>query len=296
MSAPTAERDSGRVAILEKIAAYEAAGIFDKDVEDDPPTVPLDYQKVDFLGKRLFTRMATRLANRVATAYYERFIRRGDFLLGEVRGLENFRAVTGGAVLTANHFSPLDNYAVWRSVRADFGRRRLYKVIREGNYTSFPGLYGYFFRHCNTLPLGSNLAVLRELMVAVDQLLKRGEKILIYPEQGMWWNYRKPRPLKDGAFRFAARSSAPVVPFFITMEDTETYGADGFPLQAYTVHILEPIYPDASKNVKQNALEMKQKNYLAWKKVYEETYGIPLTYTTVTENKCFTQQPSQQQM
>ena len=33
-----------------------------------------------------------------------------------------------------------------------------------------------------------------------------GEKVLVYPEQSMWWNYRKPRPLKSGAFKFAISS------------------------------------------------------------------------------------------
>jgi hypothetical protein len=28
-----------------------------------------------------------------------------------------------------------------------------------------------------------------------------------------------------------------------------------------------------------NVQEMKNKNYEVWKKVYEEAYGIPLTYT-----------------
>jgi len=72
-----------------------------------------------------------------------------------------------------------------------------------------------------------------------------------------------------------------VVPMFITMEDTEVIGGDGFPIQAYTVHILPAIYPDENKSVKENSLEMMEKNYAVWKDVYEHTYGIPLTYTTV---------------
>ena len=115
---------------------------------------------------------------------------------------------------------------------------------------------------------------------AVDVLLRRGEKILIYPEQGMWWNYRKPRPLTNGAFKFAVESNAPVLPFFITMKDSDIIGGDGFPIQEYTVHIFEPIYPDPEKSNKKNVEEMKAKNFEVWKKCYEETYGIPLEYTT----------------
>ena len=48
-------------------------------------------------------------------------------------------------------------------------------------------------------------------------------KILIYPEQSMWYNYRKPKPLKVGAFSFAVKNNVPVLPIFITCEDTENF-------------------------------------------------------------------------
>ena len=117
-------------------------------------------------------------------------------------------------------------------------------------------------------------------MVAVKTLLARGEKILVYAEQGMWWNYRKPRPLTAGAFKFAAESKVPVLPIFITMEDSDLIDGDGFPVQKYTVNILPAIYPDSSKSTKENIEEMKNKNYEEWKKVYEDFYKIPLTYNT----------------
>ena len=41
----------------------------------------------------------------------------------------------------------------------------------------------------------------------------------------------------------------------------------------------EPIYPDPEKKRAVNAREMMDKNYEAWKKVYEDTYKIPLTYS-----------------
>ena len=273
------ERSQDRLDILKKIEEYEKNGWFDRDVEDDPPTKPLDYTKVDYSGKKLSTRIKSEIANRVAKNYFDGQIKKNRLIIKEVRGLDNYLSVTGGAVITCNHFNPYDNYAVFKAIEKPLGRKRLYKVIREGNYTSFPGLYGYFFRHCNTLPLCSSAKGLAALFSAADELLKRGDKILIYPEQGMWWNYRKPRPMKDGAFRIAARSGAPVIPFFITMEDSEfTDESNGFPVQAYTVNILSAIYPDKEKPARLAAREMADKNYCAWKEVYEDFYGVPLTY------------------
>lgn len=269
---------AARLTVLEKIALYEKNGLFDRDVEEDPPTVPLAPGQVDFTGKKRSTRMATRIANHVAHAYFERLIRRGRLVIRSVEGAEHLREISGGAVLTCNHFHPYDNYAVFKAVEEYLPKKELYKVIREGNYTNFPGLYGYFFRHCNTLPLSADLHVLGELSAAVDTLLQRGEKILVYPEQGMWWNYRKPRPCKEGAFRFAAKSMKPVVPIFITMEDRDCQDEAGFPLQAYHVHILPPLIPSPSLSVRENCAMMRQKNEQMWKETYEAFYGLPLSY------------------
>ncbi len=274
-----AERSPDRLRIVERIAEYEREGKFDVDVEDDPPTRPLRPGEADFTGKKLSSKKKTFFANRSAYRYFEGLIKRGDLVIKEVRGEENcLFAKESGAVVTCNHFNPFDNYAVYRALLPCLGKRPLYKVIREGNYTSFPGLYGYFFKNCNTLPIPSDYRLLAEMAAAADELLKRGEKILIYPEQAMWWNYRKPRPLKGGAFTFAAKASVPVLPVFITMTDSDRTGADGFPVQEYTVNILPPIFPDPRLTARENAAAMKEKNFAAWKEVYEDFYGLPLSY------------------
>ena len=270
-----------RLEILRKIEEYEENGWFDRDVEDDPPTTPLDHTKVDYTGKRFSTRVASEIANIFGRNHFEGMLKRGDVILREIRGAENFDAVKDcGALVTCNHFNAFDNYAAYKALEPMLGKKRLYKIIREGNYTSFGGFYGYLFRHCNTLPLCSSISGMKALMNAISVLFERGEKILIYPEQGMWYNYRKPRPLKEGAFRFAARDNVPVLPLFITLEDTERLDGDGLPIQAYTVHILPPIFPDKQKSVRENTALMCRKNYEMWVDVYESFYGKKLEYTT----------------
>lgn len=278
------EKAQDRLEVLARIETYEKNGWFDRDVENDPPSRSLRPGEVDYTGEKLSTRIATKQANIAARKFIEDRIKDGTLVIKDVIGIENYLAVKdGGAVITCNHFNAFDNFAVYKAIEDYLPDRIMYKVIREGNYTSFPGLYGYFFRHCNTLPLSANMSVLRELMAAVKTLLDRGEKILIYPEQGMWWNYRKPRPLKLGGFQLACRSKAPVVPFFITTEETDRLGEDGFPILAYTVHILPAIHYDETMTARENAHRMCEENYAAWKQVYETVYGIPLTYTTEGE-------------
>ncbi len=268
-----------RLKVLEKIREFEEKGLFDKDVEDDPAAPQLMPKKVDYLCKKLSSRIMNKIANYAAVRFYEGLIKQGDFVIKEIRGIENFRAVKGGAVITCNHFSVLDNYAVWRAIRLEIPKGKLlYKVIKEGNYTANHGLFGLLFRHCNTLPLSSNMHTMKKFFSAVDTLLKRGEKILIYPEQAMWWNYRKPRPMKSGAFKLAVKSNVPVIPVFITMEDTSRLDADGYPVQAFTIHFAKAIYPNSKLSERENAEMIMDKNYTVWKEIYERVYNIPLIY------------------
>ena len=122
-------------------------------------------------------------------------------------------------------------------------------IVSAGAKPAFKGLYGYFFRHCNTLPLSSNYNTMKNFNHAMDTILKRGDIVLIYPEQAMWWNYRKPRPLKAGAFRYASKINVPIVPCFITMSDSTNYDKDGFKIQEYTVNFLKPIFPDTATKI-----------------------------------------------
>lgn len=192
-----------------------------------------------------------------------------------------------GAVITCNHFNPFDSFSIERVFRlsGQAKTKKLYKVIREGNYTNFPGLYGFFFRNCDTLPLSSNKRTMIEFMKAVDIILQRGDFILIYPEQSLWWNYKKPKPLKNGAFKFATRNNVPVIPIFITMQDSNIIGEDGFFVQEYIINIEKPIYSNEKLSERENTTIMRDKNYEIWKNIYEDFYKVPLQYTTINEEK-----------
>ena len=272
------ERSEHKLELLRRIEELEKKELWHLDVEDDPETFPLMPEDIDYLNKKLSNKIKTLAANFFGTRLFEKMIADRQLIIKEVRGIENFTAVKSGKIVTCNHFSITDNYAVWRSLRKHMGGKMLYKVIREGNYTNPPPPFGLFMRHCNTLPLSSKMATMKKFMQAFSALLARGETILIYPEQGMWWNYRKPRPMQDGAFSLAVRNKAPIVPIFITMEDSDVIDGDGFPVQEYTLHILPAVYPDETLPFAAAKEKMKNENYKAWVKTYESVYQKPLVY------------------
>ncbi len=284
------EKSVDRLKILEKIEILEKEGKFDIDAEEDPPTIELTPDNVDYLKEKRYSRIKNKVANKVGEKFLNDILKDNKLIIKDIKGMENMQAVQTGAIITCNHFNPFDSFSIEEVFRnsGQSKNKKLYKVIREGNYTNFPGLYGFLFRNADTLPLSSNKRTMIEFLKAVDIILNRGDFILMYPEQSLWWNYKKPKPLKNGAFKLAARNDVPVIPIFITMEDSDIIGKDGFPVQQYIINIEKPIYPDENLSERENTITMKEINYQIWKEIYEDFYKVPLEYTCnqekITEN------------
>ena len=277
------KRAPDRVEIVHRIEQYELEGRFDEDVEDDPPGRMLMPDEIEYIRRGAADRLKTKVAFTMARKFVNDLIRDKKLIIKEMRGIENFKDLTSGAVITCNHFNAFDSFAMQFTYDASEQKgREFWRVIREGNYTSFPGFYGTLMRNCNTLPLSSNFETMRKFYAAIDELLTGGHFVLFYPEQSMWWNYRKPKPLKRGAFSFAAKNGVPVLPCFITMKDSDIVGEDGFFIQEYTVHVSPPIYPDTSLPRRAQSDDMMRRNSEIWKEIYETEYHMPLTYTTGT--------------
>ena len=270
-----------RQEILDRIKKYELEGDFDHDVENDPPSRPLQPKEIDYLRKKWRNKIARFFVTRAADKGIKGLIDAKQIIIKDVVGKENLQDIKGSAFITSNHFHPFENMAIYKVFKDYAPKKDFYRVIREGNYTAPPKGFDKFFKYCNTLPLSSNPSTMKKFLSAIETLTKKNNYILIYPEQYMWWNYKKPRPFKDGAFRFACKNNVPIIPCFITMEDSkENFDGDGLPVQEYTVHIMKPIYKDESVPFKQAVQKMKEENFNMCKEVYENTYGIPLTYTT----------------
>ncbi len=276
-----AKRDAGRLAVMERIDTLIREGRFDVDAEEDPPARQIQPGEVDYLCKKPINKLLFQISYGRARRFLDGLLEREELIIKDILGLKNFQNLTTGAVITCNHFNAFDSFAIQMAYEASGQKARkkdFFRVIREGNYTSFPGFYGFLMRHHHTLPLSSNHKTMKEFLRATDTLLKEGHFVLVYPEQSMWWNYRKPKPLKEGAFHFAAKSRVPVLPCFITMRDSQKIGADGFPVQEYTIHISPPIYPSDDLKTGENTARMMDENARVWREIYEREYGMELKY------------------
>lgn len=269
---------SEKLTTVERMESYEKLRLFDRDVEDDPEAYELLPNQIDYLQKKLKTKILTRLTLRAGGKFFKNMQKNGTLIIKDIVGRENLVDVKQGAIVTCNHINITDNYIILQALMPSLKRGRYKKVIKEGNYTNPPKSFEMFMKYGDTMPLSSNVQTMKEFLKAVKIFLSKGEKILVYPEQSMWNNYKKPRPFKLGAFRFAVMNNVPVQPLFITMEDSGKLDKDGFPIQEYTIHILPAIYPNKNLSQKEDIERIKEINYNAVVDVYEKTYNKKLEY------------------
>jgi len=287
-----------RVNLVDKIRQYELEGRFDEDVEDDPPSRTIMPDEIDYLRTKLSAKIKTKIAHKKAKIFLKTILKHKIMIIKDIKGVENWANIESGAIITCNHFNAFDSFAIQEAYHASkqWPKRKFYRVIKEGNYTSFPGFFGELMRHFYTLPLSSNIKTMMKFTEATNKLLKDGNFVLFYPEQAMWWNYRKPRPVKPGAYKFAVKNNVPVIPCFITLRDSDILGEDlrkqiksfdvsenflpnGYYVQEYTIHIGKPIYPRDDLDNKANMQYMADENYKVWKEIYEKEYDMPLDYS-----------------
>lgn len=267
---------NSRIDVLKKIEENERLGgdAFFNDVEIDPPYKTIMPEDVDYEYKKFSSKFHRFFATILAKIYAKKVVK--DFEITVV-GEENIKNVNSGAVITSNHFSIYENVAVWEAVKKSKNNRDFYKIIREGNY-AMTGPLGYLLKHQRTLPLSSNMHTMMNLARAVEKHLKEGNFVLVYPEQAMWWNYRKPRPYKIGAYHYAVKADVPVIPCFVTMKDKDALDEYGFKSQIYTIHVMPPIYANKDLPLKDRAKDILDRNFALCKAKYEEVYGEKLTY------------------
>ena len=156
--------------------------------------------------------------------------------------------------------------------------KKLYIVVQDTNL-AMPGFLGFLFNNIGVIPLSkSPNYIIKKFVPELKKILSKGDFILIYPEEEMWFNYRLPRPCKRGAYQFAHELDVPVISCFVKMIDTDKTDNDEFNKVKYEVSINKVIYPEAGESVKSDSRKMAEVDYEARKKAYEDAYNKKLNY------------------
>lgn len=197
----------------------------------------------------------------------------------DIIGLDKIPNDLGGVLITSNHFSPLENTVI-RHLTNKLGRKDLGIISQTSNF-AMKGLVGYLMNYADTIPISTEPRYLARdfLSILKERLVDKKHAILLYPEQEMWFNYRKPRPPKDGAYFFASKLNVPIVSCFVEMVDLTKDDTPEFKKVKYILHVLDVLYPDPQKSVRENTEFLSHTDYTLKKNCYESVYGKELTYT-----------------
>ncbi|TSO25590.1 lysophospholipid acyltransferase family protein [Lactobacillus sp. LL6] len=197
----------------------------------------------------------------------------------EIKGLENLKNLPrGGAIVTANHFNQTDALTIKRL--AQKCHHKLSIVIEDTNLM-LPGFFKYLMNYIGTIPLVNSPSYIgSEFPKHLHDALEDNNWVLIFPEQEMWWNYRKPRKPQRGAYYFAAKQNVPIISTFVEIQATDKLekNNDEFYQTKYIVHVLPTIYPDNTLNANLNSKRMMEQDYKQKVAAYEKIYGKKLDY------------------
>ena len=266
-----------RTAVIDNIrTAAESSDFYAKVELNDP--ILTDGESKEIVNRYLANRKKSgyKLKSKVACAMADLamlYINKET----EIVGAEKLSELKGGAFITSNHFSPIENTVVRYAVKKCL-KKKLAIISQVTNF-AMTGIIGFLMNYANTVPLSGDMQYMsRSFMDILAERLSKNDVILIYPEQEMWFNYRKPRPPKRGAYHFAAKLNAPVISCFVEITDTSKKDTDEFYKVKYRIHILDVLFPDSALSAKVNSQNMCEKDYSLKKDAYERLYGKELNY------------------
>lgn len=264
-----------RLTVIQNIALACAEGDLHRKVEPNDPEPSAQeirhaLYRFDLLRRHPIEKIKTHIGCRIADRMTKAF--NTDTA---ICGMEHAQGIRGGAILTSNHFAVTDT-TLPRMVARAVGRRDRFDIMIQEKNLFMPGFFGFLMNHCRTLPVSQDAKYLSaHLKPAIRTLLQKGHFILIYPEQEMWFRYKKPRTLRDGAYHYAAENGVPILPCFTEMQATEAVDEDGFFRIRHVFHIGAPIYPDPALTVRENRAKMKAADAAIKRGFYEQAYGKP---------------------
>ena len=268
-----------RRAVIENIRKYAESGEYHHKVEINDPVLTSAQQREitdrymknrNTLGFKAKSVAAVNIA-KIAT----RIINKDT----EIVGLENIPDNLDGVLITSNHFGPLENTVI-RHLTKKMKRSKLNIISQTTNF-AMTGPIGFLMNYANTIPISVDPRYLARdfLSIMKEKLVEKKEAVLLYPEQEMWFNYRKPRPSKNGAYFYGAKLNIPILSCFVEIQDTDKDDTEEFRKVKYILHVLGVLYPDKNKTPKENTEELAALDYEMKKACYEKVYGKELTYT-----------------
>lgn len=272
------EKDKERLKVIENIKKNIREGRLNDKVELNDPIVTEEQRQnvvlqFDIMHEKKSSKIKSKLALSIANNYTKLFNKKTEII-----GLDKLEGLDLGAIITSNHFSVQDSTII-RHLTNKLKKTDVFHIVIEESNLFMEGEFGLLLNYCNTIPLSESRHYMsKKFYPAVEEFLSKKHWILIYPEEEMWFNYRKPRPGKIGAYHIACKYNVPIISCFVEMIEEEDFESNGFKKLRYKLHILDVLYPDCTKLFKNRKEDLKKRDNELKRNAYEKIYGKKLEY------------------
>ena len=174
-----------------------------------------------------------------------------------IKNRKALKSVKGGYILYGNH-TQMAGDAFTPSL-VTFPRRA--NILVSPDAVSIP-IIGKIVPLVCGMPVPGDLAATKNLHKAMENLLKKGQTIVVYPEAHAWPYYNGIRNFSAASFAYPFSFNVPAVGFTVTYRQRKLF-KNGKPL--VTVTVSDPVYP---KNC-DGKREMRDKIYCFMKATAE---------------------------
>lgn len=198
-----------------KKVIYGTKKYYTDELNDDFSDIPVARRDVsenyEYFFRRFWPRVGSwLLGNLIAIPFLYVFAKiKYDF---RIIGRQNIKKIKGPYILYSNHSAQFD--AVIPTTVINRYRKRTY-MVSDPAAVSIP-----YVRHINkalgALPLPNTYKGKISYLKAVEEVLKKGCCLAIYPEAHIWPYYTKIRPFGSDSFHYPVRFNVPMVPMVIT--------------------------------------------------------------------------------
>lgn len=132
--------------------------------------------------------------------------------------------------------------------------KRNFLIVNPEN-VSMKGI-GNFVQMFGAIPIPNKRSGMKKFLEAVEEKIKKGYSVTIFPEAHIWPYYTKIRPFKNVSFRYPVELNVPV--FCIT----NTYQKRGNGKVKITTYIDGPFFPDSNlENIQDKKQNLRDQVY-----------------------------------
>ena len=176
-----------------------------------------------------------------------------------IYGRENLKKhkdeLKNGAITISNHVFMWDYLCVLKTIRPHISYFPAWKANFESGFQGCMRIIGGI-----PIPEG-DLRAMKSFKNSMDEVVRSGRWLHVFPEGSLWYFYPDIRPLKPAVFIYAAKYNKPLIPISMSFRPRKgfrkIFGKGPF----VDLHVSEPIYADKSLDYREAALDLRARAY-----------------------------------